>query len=87
MKVKIHRIKLDGPNNSNIRANISFSYDDKDCRNRTCKAEIDLDKQQINDLPIEEIEKAAVRQAYNYLEDIIANCDTFSNFPAITIEL
>lgn len=87
MKVKINRIKLNEPHHPNIRANISFSYDDRDCRHRACKAEIDLDKQQIKGLPSNEIEKLAVRQAYNFFEEILANCDTFSNFPVVTIEL
>ena len=87
MKVRIKSVKLNGQHHPNIQADISFSYDDKDCQNRTCKAEIDLKKQQIKGLPKDEIEKAAVREAYNYLEDIIANCDTFSHFPVVTIEL
>ena len=53
----------------------------------TCKAEIDLNEQEIKGFPLDEIEKFAARQAYNFLEDIIANCDTFSNFPVVTIEL
>jgi len=87
MKVRINRIKLNEPHHPDIRANISFSYDDRDSWNRTCKAEIDLNEQEIKGFPLDEIEKFAARQAYNFLEDIIANCDTFSNFPVVTIEL
>ncbi|MCP4260037.1 MAG: hypothetical protein GY774_21355 [Planctomycetes bacterium] len=87
MKVKINRIQLNESHHPNIRANISFSYDDRDSLNRTCSAEIDLNKQEIKGLPLDEIEKLAVRQAYSFFEEIIANCDTFSNFSAITIEL
>ena len=87
MKVSINRIKLNEQHHPNIQANISFSYDDGDSWNRTCTAEIDLNKQEIKGLPLDEIEKLAVRQAYNFFEEIIANCDTFSNFPVVTIEL
>jgi hypothetical protein len=87
MKVKINRIKLNEPHHHNVRANISLSYDDGDGLNRTCKAEIDLDEKQIKGLPSDEIEKLAVRQAYSLFEEIIANCNTFSNFPVVTIEL
>jgi hypothetical protein len=87
MKVRINRIKLDEPHHPNIWADISFSYDDRDGGIRTCQAEIDLNKQQIKGLPFDEIKKCAVRQAYNFLEEIIANCDPFSNFSVVTIEL
>ncbi len=87
MKVKINRIKLNEPHHPNIWANISFSYDDRDSWIRSCQAEIDLKKQEITGLPLDEIEKLAVRQAYSFLEEIIANCYTFSNFPVVTIEL
>jgi hypothetical protein len=87
MKVKINRIQLKEPHHPNIRADISFSYDDRDSLNRTCSADIDLNKQEIKGLPLDEIEKLAVHQAYSFFEEIIANCDTFSNFSAITIEL
>jgi len=87
MKVRINRIQLNEQYHPNIQANISFSYDDGDSRHRTCTAEIDLNKQEIKGLPLDEIEKLAVRQAYSFFEEIIANCDTFSNFSAITIEL
>lgn len=87
MKVRINRIKLNKPHHPNIRANISFSYDDRDSFSRTCRADIDLNKQEIKGLPLDEIEKLAVRQAYSFFEEIIANCDTFSNFPIMSIEL
>ena len=87
MKIRINGIKLNEPHYPDIRADISFSYDDRDSWIRTCEAEIDLNKQQIKGLPLDEIEKLAVRQAYSFFEEIIANCDTFSNFPVVTIEL
>jgi hypothetical protein len=87
MKVRINRIKLNEPHYPDIRADISFSYDDRDSRIRSCEAEIDLNKQEIKGIPLDEMERFAVRQAYSFLEDIIANYDTFSNFPVVTIEL
>ncbi len=87
MKVRINRIKLNEPHYPSIRADITFSYDDRDSWIRTCKAEIDLNNQEIKGLALDEIEKFAVRHAYSFLEDIIANYDTFSNFPVVTIEL
>ena len=87
MKVRIERIKLNEPYQPNIWANISFSYDNRDNWIRSCQAEIDLNKHEITDLPSYEIEKFALRQVYNLLEEIIAKCERFSDFPVVTIEL
>ncbi len=87
MKVRINRIKLNEPDYPDIRADISFSYDDRDSWIRTCEAEIDFNKQEIKGLPMGEIEEFAVRQAYSFLEGMIANYYTFSNFSVVTIEL
>ena len=87
MKVRINRIKLNEPHHPNIWANIYFNYDDRDCWIRTCRAEIDFNKQEIKGLPLDEIEKFAVSQAYSFLEETIAKCDPFSNFPVVTVEL
>ena len=87
MKVIINRIKLSEPYHPNIWANISFSYNDRDNWIRTCRIDIDLNKQEIKGLRLDEIEKLVARQAHNFLEYIIANSDTFSNFPVVTIEL
>ena len=84
MEVRIHKINLNEPDHPKVLADVSFRYNDKNC---TCKAEIDLDKQKIKDLSKEEIEKFAIRQAHNYFEEIIANYDTFSHFPVVTIDL
>ena len=87
MKVRINGIKLNERDYPDLRADISFSYDDRDSWIRTCEAKIDFNKQEIKGLPLGEIEEFAVRRAYSYLEGIIANCDIFSNFPVVTIEL
>ena len=84
MKVRINKINLKEPNHPTVLADVSFRYNDKNC---SCKAEIDLNKEKIKGLSKDEIEKLAIRQARNYFEEIIANCDTFSNFPVVTIEL
>ncbi len=87
MKVRINRIKLNESHHPNIRVDISFSYDDRGSWIRSYQAEIDLNKQEITGLPSDEIEKLAVRQAHSFVEEIIAKCYTFSNFPVVTIEL
>ena len=84
MKVRINKVNLNEPEHPKMLADISFSYDNK---NITCKAEINLNKQKINGLSKEQIEKLAVHQARSFFEEIIANCDTFSHFPVVTIEL
>jgi hypothetical protein len=84
MNVKINKINLNEPDHPKVLADISFRYNDKNC---SCKAEIDLDKQKIKGLSKDEIEKLAVDQARSFFEEIIANCDTFSHFPVVTIEL
>ena len=84
MKVKINKVNLNEPDHPKVLADISFRYNDKNC---SCKAEIDLDKQKIKGLSKDEIEKFAVDQARSFFEEIIANCDTFSHFPVVTIEL
>ena len=84
MKVRINKINLNEPDHPKVLADVSFRYNDKNC---SCKAEIDLNKQKIKGLSRDEIEKLAIRQARSYFEEIIANCDTFSQFPVVTIEL
>jgi hypothetical protein len=84
MKVRINKISLNEPDHPKVLADISFCYNDKNC---SCQAEIDLNKQKIKGLSKDEIEKLAVDQVRSYFEEIIANCDTFSHFPVVTIEL
>ena len=86
MKVNINRIKLNSQNHPDIRADLSFIYDDRDSFRRSCRVDIDLDKQEIKGLPVNNIQKSVIDQTYNFLGEIIASCDIFSNFPAITIE-
>ena len=84
MKVRINKINLNEPDHPKVLVDISFRYNDKNC---TCRAEIELNKQKIKGLSTDEIEKFAVHQAHSYFEEIIANYDTFSHFPVVTIEL
>ena len=84
MKVRINEINLNEPDHPKVLADISFRYNDKNC---TCKAEIDLNKQKIKGLSKDEIEKLAIRRARSYFEEIIANYDTLSQFPVVTIEI
>lgn len=86
MKVKINRIKLNELHHPDVRADITFSYDDRDNRIHGCQADIDLGKQQMEVLSFEEFEKLAVRQAYHFFEETIANCEKFLRFPFVTIE-
>jgi hypothetical protein len=84
MKVRINKVNLNQQNHHKVTADISFSYNDKDS---TCSAEIDLNKQKIKGLSQDEVDKLMLYKACSFFEEIIANCDTFSHFPVVTIEL
>ena len=87
MKVKLNKIKLNSQNHPDIQADLLFIYDDRDSFSRSCRVDIDLNKHEIKDVPATNIQKLAVDQTYSSLGQIIANCDIFSNFPVMNIEL
>jgi hypothetical protein len=87
MKVKIKRVRVNGHGCGDIRADLTFSYDDRSGGIRSCLADIFFDKWRIECVSSERAEEPAVRHARNFLEETAAKCEVFSSFPAVTIEL